>query len=306
MKNRAGRVLPVWRSLFFVPVTSDKFVDTAHTRGADAIVLDLEDSVAPARKQEARERLAAAAEKVARGGTDIVVRINRSWRHAIPDMEAAVSPRIAGLMLPKVENANHVRVISEVVSELEAERGMTVGSTYLIALVESAEAYPRMEEIANADQRVVAMSLGSEDFTASCGMAPEDDGLYVPKMQMLVLARGAGIIPMGFIGTIADYKDLEGLRRATQRARKLGFMATNCIHPGQIPVVNEAYGPSTAEVDAARRVVAAAAKADTAGLGAVELDGRMIDPPVVDRARGVLERYERIAALEARRRTPGR
>ena len=303
MKNRAGRILPVWRSLFFVPVTSDKFVDTAHTRGADAIILDLEDSVALARKQEARERLAAAAEKVARGGTDILVRINRPWRHAIRDLEAAISPRIAGLLLSKVANAHHVQVISQIVGEIEAERGMSVGSTYLIVLVETAEAYPRMEEIANADPRVVAMSLGSEDFTASCGMVPDDDGLYVPKMQMLVLARGAGIIPLGFIGTIADYKDLDGMRRAAQRARKLGFMATTCIHPGQIAIVNEAYGPTVAEVDVARRVVAAAAKADTAGLGAVELDGKMVDQPVVDRARGVLERNEQIMALEARRRS---
>lgn len=293
------RVLPAWRSLFFVPVTNDRFVETAHTRGADALILDLEDSVALARKEEARGRLAAAAEKVSRGGADVLVRINRPWRMAVRDVEAAVSPRIHSLVLSKVANAHHVRVLSEIVGECELERGMAVGTTKFVVLVETADAFPRMEEIANADPRVVAMSLGSEDFSASCGMVPDDDGLYVPKMHMLVLARGAGIIPLGFIGTIADYKDLDGLRAAAQRARRLGFMATTCIHPGQVPIVNEAYGHTAEEIAHARRVVEAAARAERDGVGAYSVDGKMIDFPVVERARGILERHE---AIEARGR----
>lgn len=291
------RVLPTWRSLFYVPVTNEKFVDKAHTRGADALVLDLEDSVAIARKEEARGLVAAAAEKVARGGADVLVRINRPWRLAIRDVEAAVAPRIHSLVLPKVENAQHIRMLSEVVGELEQERGMLPGTTRFVVLVETAAAFPRMEEIAQCDPRVVAMSLGSEDFAASCGMVPGEDGLYVPKMHMLVLARAAGIIPLGFIGTVVDYQDLDGLRSAAERARSLGFMAATCIHPAQIPIVNAAYGPTVEEVAYARRVVDAASQAERDGAGAYVVDGKMIDFPVVNRARGILERH---AALEAR------
>ena len=294
--------LPAWRSLFFVPVTNDKFVDTAHTRGADAFILDLEDSIAVARKAEARERLAAATEKVGRGGADVLVRINRPWRMAMRDLEAAVSPRVRALVLPKVENAHHIRVVSEIVAELEADRGMVPGSTGLVALVETAEAFPRMEEIAYADPRLLAMSLGSEDFSAACGMVPGHDGLYVPKMHMLVLARAAGILPLGFIGTVADYQDLDGLRTAVKRARQLGFMATTCIHPAQIPIVNEAYGPSADEVAHARRVLEAAAEAERDGLGAYSVDGKMIDFPIVERSRGILARYDAIERLSQRAR----
>jgi citrate lyase subunit beta/citryl-CoA lyase len=303
LKNRAGRVLPLWRSLLFVPATSEKFVETAHTRGADAIILDLEDGVAPARKQQARDSLAAAIPKVGRDGTDVLVRVNRPWRLAFRDIEAAVSPGVAGLILPKVGNAQHVRVVAEMVAELESERAMDVGHTAFVVLVETADAFPRMEEIANADPRIVAMTLGSEDFSASCGMVPDADSLYVPKMHMLIHARAAGLIPLGFIGTIADYKDLEGLRRAAERARRLGFMATTCIHPAQVPIANEAYGPTAEEVDLARRIVAAAARAESEGQGALQLDGKMIDAPIVVRARALLDAYERFAA---RARVPQR
>lgn len=296
------RSLPAWRSLFFVPATNDRFVDTAHTRGADALIVDLEDSVALDRKDEARERLAAAVEKVGQGGADVLVRINRPWRIAVRDIEAAVSPQVRALVLPKVANAQHVHTVSEIVEELEAERGMTVGSTALVLLVETAEAFPRLEEIAYSDPRVVALSLGSEDFSAACGMVPGDDGLYVPKMQMLILARAAGIIPLGFIGTVADYLDLDGLRAATRRARRLGFMATTCIHPAQIPIVNEAYGPTAEELEHARRVVDAATRAGREGTGAYSVDGKMVDFPVVERARAILERDAAIRGLQKKAR----
>lgn len=299
LKDAGVPALPAWRSLFFVPVTNEKFVETAHTRGADALILDLEDSVALTRKEEARGRLGASAEKVARGGADVLVRINRPWRMAMRDVEVAIAPRIHSLVLPKVENAQHIRILSEVVGELERERGMMPGTTKFVVLVETAAAFSRMEEIAQSDPRVVAMSLGSEDFSTSCGMLPGEDGLYVPKMHMLVLARAAGIIPLGFIGSVANYQDLDGLRSAAHRARSLGFMATTCIHPGQIPIVNAAYGPTAEEVAHAQRVLEAASQAERDGVGAYVVDGKMIDFPLVHRARSLMERH---TTLEARAR----
>jgi citrate lyase subunit beta/citryl-CoA lyase len=144
------------------------------------------------------------------------------------------------------------------------------------------------------------MGVGGEDFSASCGMQPDGDSLYLPKMQMLILARAAGILPLGNIFSIADYNDIDGLRNAAVRARRLGFMAVVCIHPAQVAVINEAYSPSTQEVEHARRVVEAASRAEAAGVGAYEVDGKMIDFPVVERARTILSRHESILALSRR------
>jgi citrate lyase subunit beta / citryl-CoA lyase len=290
------RRLPVWRSLFVVPLTSDRFVEGAHTRGADAIVLDLEDGVAVARKEEARGKLSQAVAKVGRGGADILVRVNRPLRMGLRDIEAAVIPGVVGLVLPKVPDASYVRLISEVVSELETERKLAPGTVRLVAVVETAKAYPRMEEIAAADPRVIGMCLGVEDFSMSCGMLPEADGLYVPKMQMLVLARAAGILPIGTLHSIADYRDLDGWRAASQRAWRLGYRGAFCVHPGQISILNESFRATRAEVEYARRVVAAAAQAQDQGLGAFEFEGKMIDAPVLERVRGILDIEDAIQA----------
>ena len=292
--NGMKRDLPAWRSMLYIPAINEKFVETGHTRGADAIVLDLEDSIAPSRKDDARCCIAEASVKVGRGGADVLVRVNRPWRLLIRDLEAAVSPRIHTLVLPKVPNAQHVQAVSEIVGDLESERGMVQGITKFIVLVEEPSAYPRMEEIAHADPRVIAMSLGSEDFSAACEMSPDEDALFVPKMQMLIFARAAGILPLGYIYSVADYKELDQLRKAALRARRLGFAGASCIHPAQVPIVNEAYSPTAQEVGHAKRVVEASLAAESSGIGSHGVDGRMIDAPVVERARRVLARHDAI------------
>jgi citrate lyase subunit beta/citryl-CoA lyase len=293
--------LPVWRSLLFVPVIARKFVDGAASRGADAIILDLEDSVPPAEKPRARTLLQDAAETVARGGADVLVRINRPLRLAMPDIEAAISPRVQALMLPKVESANHIRLLAEAIDEIEVERGMALGATKLLAMVETAAAFFEMAEIARAHQRVVAMTLGAEDFALSIGMLPEPEGLLFPKQQMIIAARAAGILPLGFLGTVADFRDLAAFRATIQRSRRLGFLGAACIHPSQVAVLNEEYAPPAADVTHAERVVAAYEKATAEGVGAIVVDGKMIDVPVVERAHTLLTRHRAIAAREARR-----
>jgi citrate lyase subunit beta / citryl-CoA lyase len=292
--------LPVWRSMLFVPVTVLKFVERAAERGADAIILDLEDSVPVAEKLRGRELLQEAAATVARKGADVVVRINRPWRMALKDIEAAVSPRVQALMLTKVESAEHVRMVAEIVAELEVERGMTPGATTLVALIETAGAFFRMEEIARAHPRLVGLSVGAEDFALSIGMLPEAEGLFYPKQHMIIAARAAGILPLGFLGTVADFRDLDAFRATIRRSRRLGFAGASCIHPSQVPILNEEYRPSPEEVAAAERAVAAYDSAIAAGIGAIELDGKMIDVPVVERAKQVLTRHRAILAREAR------
>jgi citrate lyase subunit beta/citryl-CoA lyase len=292
--------LPVWRSLLFVPVTAKRFVDGAARRGADAIILDLEDSVAASEKDRARALVPEAAEIVSRGGADVVVRINRPLRLAVRDIEAAVGPRVLALALPKVDGPEHVRLLAEIVDEVEAGRGMAAGTTRLIAMVETAAAFFRIAEIARAHPRLCALNLGAEDFALSAGILPDAEGLFMPKQMAVFAARAAGIMPLGFIGTVAEFHDLDGFRQTIRRSRRLGFIGASVIHPSQIPILNEEFRPGAEEVDHARRVVAAYGKALAEGVGAVTVNGKMIDVPIVERARLLLEREAAIAARERR------
>jgi len=293
--------LPMWRSMLFVPVIVDKFVDAAHRRGADAIILDLEDSVPESQKERARGLIQAAAAKVSQGGADVTVRINRPWRQTLRDLEAAVSPQVRALLLPKIASADHVQLIAEVVSELEAERGMAIGATGLVPMIETAEAFFKIHEIARADPRIVGLNLGAEDFALSIGMLPEAEGLFYPKQQVVIAARAAGILPLGFIGTVADFKDLDAFRATIQRSRRLGFMGASVIHPSQVQILNEEFRPTADEVALARRIVAAYDKSTAEGIGAIVLDGKMIDVPIVVRAQQTLAREAAIVAAESRR-----
>ncbi len=291
--------LPAWRSLLFVPVVREKFVAAAHTRGADAIILDLEDSVPEAEKDRARTLVHAAAKEVSKGGADVLVRINRPWHQAFRDIEAAVGPGVMALMCPKVESPEHLCVIAELLDAFEAARGLPVGHTRLVALVETADAYFRMREIAKATPRLVALSLGAEDFALSVGMEPIGETLEAPKQTMIIAARAAGIIPLGFMGTVADFKDLELFRQVVRRSRKFGFAAASCIHPSVVHVLNEEYGVSPEAVDRAKRMIAAYDDVIARGIGAVTFEGKMIDVPVVEREKALLRQAERFAARRA-------
>jgi len=282
--------LPTWRSLMFVPVTSERFVAKAHTRGADAIILDLEDAIAPSQKGIARNGLKAAAKTVAQGGADVCVRINRPLELAIPDIEASVMPGVAALMLPKLMGPEHVALLSEVVASREAALGMTIGSTRFIGIVETPAALAHLQAIAAADPRMVSLSVGSEDFSTEIGAVPSADSLYVFNMMMIAATRAAGILPMGSLARFSDFTDLEGYRQGLKRSRQLGFALATCIHPAHVPIINEEYGVGAAEADRARRLIAAFDAAIAKGDGAVAFEGAMIDLPVVERARRLLAR----------------
>ena len=257
MSDATDRTLPVWRSALYVPSNVPRFIDGAHKRQADAIIVDLEDSVPIAERPAARRDLQATAENVARGGADVIVRINRPWRQAMLDLEAAISPRVQALAVTKVDSADHIRLIAEVVSELEAERGMRVGATQLIAMIETPAAWFEMPQIAKADRRIVALTLGGEDFALTMGMLPTAEALFMPKQQLAIAARAAGILPLGFIGTVADYQDLAAFRETVRRSRRLGFRGASVIHPSQVAILNEEFAPAADEVASAEKIVVA-------------------------------------------------
>ena len=297
--------LPVWRSLLFVPVTQQRFVDGAARRGADAIILDLEDSVALSEKPRARTLVPEAAQIVSRGGADVLVRINRPLRMTVADLEAVIGPGVQAIALPKAESAEHVRLVAEIIDELEAERGVPLGTTKILAMVETASAFFRIAEIAKAHPRLVALNLGAEDFALSAGILPEAEGLFMPKQVCVFAARAAGIMPLGFVGTVAEFHDLDAFRETVRRSRRIGFVGASVIHPSQVSILNEEFRPGAQEIDHASRVVTAYDKALAEGVGAVTVDGKMIDVPVVERARLLLARDAAIAAREAKRTAAG-
>lgn len=289
------RGLPQWRSLLYVPATRERFVARAHERGADAIILDLEDAVAPAEKAAARAALAGAVPRVRRPdaagrAADVCVRINRPLALAVADIDAAVAAGADALVLTKLMGADHVRLLAEHVTAAEALHGAPAGRTMLVGLVETAAAVPRMEAIARADPRMVALGAGGEDLATDLGQEPSPDALYLPKMLCLLAARAAGILPLGFIGTVAGLDDPAGYRAMLRRSHGLGFACASCVHPSQVALINEEYGARPEELDRARRMIAAFEASLAAGIGAASFEGQMIDAPVVERARRLLSR----------------
>ncbi len=299
MSIRSSEQILIWRSLLFVPANNGRFIDKAHTRGADAIILDLEDSVPAHERPDARLTLIDSAGLVARGGADVFVRINAEPEESAADLDAAVHAGVHALLVPKVEDPETLRALSADVSRLEAERGMTVGSVRFVVLVESAAGLLDAEAIARADTRNVALELGGEDFALSTGMVPDAETLALPKQMALYAARAAGLMPLGILGSIADYADLDAYRVTAERSRRFGFEGAACIHPSSVTILNDIFTPSPAQAAHARRMVDAYADAQRAGSGAVSVDGRMVDVPVVERAQKLLARLEAIRAREA-------
>jgi len=282
--------LPYWRSMLYVPANNERFLAKAHQRGADAIILDLEDSVPPAAKSEARRQCSAAIEDLLARGQELIIRINAPLRHAVRDLEAMIVPGIRAIMFPKTQSANHVRLISELIGELEGEGGISAGAIGLMPVIESAAAYFQAENIARADPRVIGLLLGSEDFATDTSMVPAPEPLRLAKQQIVIAAASAGIRAYGLLGTVADYGDSEKLKTVIHRSAEFGFAGATCIHPSVVPVLNDGFSPCEAQISEAQEIIAALEAAEAEGIGAVSRHGRMIDAPVAERARDLLRR----------------
>lgn len=292
------------RSSLIMPVNVPKFVERAYSRGADAIVLDLEDSIPPAQKANARQFVREAIPLAGRGGADVLVRINKPFELAILDLDAAVWPGLTGIAFPKVESPIEVQILDRLLAEREVARGLPLGSLQITLSVETALGVQHMAAIACASPRAVSLNLGSEDFTRDIGVEPTPLGTEQAygKGVTIVAARLAGLQAHGLRSTLADYADLENLKQSVLDAKRIGFKGGSCIHPVQVPVLNEHFSPTAAEVDYARRVIEVYDEAEAAGRASVGLDGKMIDIPIVERARATVERAEAIAQLEERKR----
>lgn len=286
------RDLPCWRSLLFVPVTNRRFVDRAHERNADAVILDLEDSIPESEKEAARTATAAAAARLAGHRVPVLVRIN-SGLQGRDDLEWVVSPDVKVIDVPKVAGPDGLKRLEADLSDLEQRRGLPVGGIGLKLIIESAEGLMKLDAIAEFARdcsRVVAMTLGNEDIATELGVSPTPMNLLPHYQRLVIAACFAGVVPLGYADTVSDFSDLQRFRKAIRRARIIGLRGSSCVHPTQIPILNEEFAPSAAEIEFATRVLETARMLPAERRGAFVVDGQMIDLPVVTRCEQLLRK----------------
>jgi citrate lyase subunit beta/citryl-CoA lyase len=286
--------------MLILPVHVKRFVEKAYLRGADAVVLDLEDSVPAAQKEEARGFVKEAVDLAGRGGADVLVRVNNDPSLLEHDLAAAIWPGVQAIFVPKVESAIDVANVEGIVENLEKNRNMPVGAIRLSLHVESPVGILNIREIAYASERTESMSLGVDDYCLEMGLEQTGDGseLFLPLSLIVMACRARKILPMGLLASVAEYSDLSAFERAARRGRELGTSGALCIHPDQVTVLNRVFSPTEAEVDHARRVVRVFEEGVEAGRAAVSLNGRMVDTPIYKRARALLDHADAIAAKE--------
>lgn len=288
------------RSLLFVPGNRAKMIDKAKSLPADALVLDLEDSVPIAEKEAARQLVRSSLPGLALKGQRVFVRINSlSTALTEDDLEGTVSPGLDGISLPKVESAEDVRKLETLIETLEEKRGLDRGHLKLIVEVETARGILNVFEVAGASSRLVGVGFGANDFAADMGIKRSQEGteLLYPRSMIAIAARAADV--MALDGVYLDFRDEEGLIRDANLGRQLGFTGKFVIHPSQIEPINQVFRPSPDEIAEAQRVVTAFDAAVAQGAGSTSLNGRMIDIAVAQKARKTLALAEAIAKREA-------
>jgi citrate lyase subunit beta/citryl-CoA lyase len=290
--------------MLYAPANHPRHAAKALAGTADAAILDLEDAVAADQKETAREALRQllrdrpARERQARLPAAFV-RINAlGTRHAYQDLLAAVLPGVRGIVLPKVGSPGEVATADWMLTQLERERGLEAGAIQLVPLLETASGLSHLDAIAAASPRVRRLTFGAADFALDTGMAlasgdgPVDavanQAVLWAKLQLVVASRAAGLdAPLDSV--YFDLGDAGGFLREAEQARRLGFQGKTCIHPSQVELAKRAFTPTAEEVAQAKRTLEAFERALAAGSAAIQLDGRLVDYPIAERARRVLE-----------------
>lgn len=271
-----------WRSLLFIPATSTHLLAKATERGADALVVDLEDAIPPDRKAEARPMARAAVQQLSEGGAWVVLRVNSEPALWAQDLQGMPLQHLAAVMLPKVETPAQLADFAQALAAFAASA--QVEPPPIAALLETPRGVLAALQIA-PHPALCALGFGAEDYAGALGVPPEPAALTWPAHQVLTCAHAHGLACWGLAGSIAVVDDEVGFEHTVRAGRAMGFTGSVCIHPRQVPIVNRGFSPSAAEQAWAARVVAADDAARAQGLGAVLVDGRMIDRPIVERAR---------------------
>jgi citrate lyase subunit beta / citryl-CoA lyase len=288
------------RSRLYLPGNEPKFMINAGLHGADGLIFDLEDSVHAAEKDAARHLVRAALRAVDCGGAERMVRINQ-LPLGLEDLAAIVPEQPDMILIPKVETAAQVAEVDGVLGEILARTGAVDAPRplWLMPILESALGIENAFAIATASPRVAALTIGLEDYTADLGVVKTRDGAETEyaRLRLVNAARAAGLQAIDSV--YGDVADLDGLTAWAARARGLGFEGMGCVHPRQIQVIHNTFAPSAAEVERALRIDAAFREAQAKGLAVVSLGAKMIDPPVVERARKLVERARRMGLVPA-------
>jgi citrate lyase subunit beta/citryl-CoA lyase len=280
------------RSHLFAPGNNERLLAKVFDAGADAVVLDLEDAVAPDVKAVARAMVAGVLPtRVGPSGPLVAVRINGIdtdwWRE---DLAAVIMPGLQIIRIPKAESAEQLQQASAVIDELELARGMAVGAIGLVATIESAAGALAAAAMARVP-RLRSFAFGATDFVRDIGADPAaaDLATLYARQHLVLASRAAGIQPP-IASVHTQVKDLDALRRSTDEARAIGFFGRSCIHPSQVPIVNDVFTPGPAQVLAARTMIAAWLDATARGVAAFAMpDGQFVDGAVIRRARAVVE-----------------
>lgn len=279
------------RSMLFVPGNNPGMIRDAHIYGSDSIMFDLEDSVSVLEKDTARFLVYNALTTLHYGKKELVVRINDlNTKLGIDDLEAIVRAQPHVIRLPKTENANDVIQCEREIERIEREAGIEVGKTRMMAAIESAEGVLNAKEIAFSSKRLIGIALGAEDYVTSLKTtrSPEGIELLFARSMIVNAARAAGIMALDTV--YSDVNNEEGFRREAELIKRLGFDGKSVINPRQIPPLHEVFTPSEKDLQKAYAIMEAIEEAKRRGSGVIALNGKMIDKPVVERARYMIER----------------
>lgn len=288
--------MELFRSLLFVPGNRQDMLAKAGALPADVLVPDMEDSVPEEEKEHAREVIRQTVKTMAQRGQAVIPRINAlNTGLAREDLAAVVCAEVYGVTVGKVESPWDIQELSTILEELERRADLPVGHTRLIPWLENARAIVHAYQIASASPRIVGVALGAEDFTNDMAVHRSEEGteLAYPRAAVAVAARAAGVLAIDT--PYVNFRDTEGLQRDVRSVLPLGFKAKFAVHPSQLETINALFSPSPKEIEYARRVVAAFEEVEARGSGATSLDGKLIDVPVVKRARNLLALAESMA-----------
>lgn len=285
------------RTMLFIPGNNPGMLINADVHGSDAIVLDLEDAVAPGEKDAARYLIHNALETLTPYKAEVIVRINAiSTPYWKEDLRAVVPFAPSMIMPSKVDNGEDIRILSEEIGKIERENGIEEYTVRLIPLLETASSIELSYDIATASPRMEALYLGAEDLTADLHARRTKPGAEIlyARCRLLTAARAAGV--KAYDTPFTDVDDVEGLRTDAELARHLGFDGKAVISPRHVACVNTVFSPSAQEVEYAKAVIEAIEEGKRQGKGAVSLNGKMIDAPIVARARQTLETAQMLMA----------
>ncbi|MGD0340153.1 MAG: aldolase/citrate lyase family protein [Bacteroidales bacterium] len=269
-------------SRLYIPGNTPGMMINAGLHSADGIILDLEDSVAPEKKDEARFLVRNALRQVGFHGAERMVRINQGDQ-GLTDLDFVVPHNVNLILLPKCENAEQVIKVESKINKIITKHKMT-NPVYLMPIIESALGVENSFTIARSSEKVVALAIGLEDYTSDLGVPRTAEGneSFYARTRIIVAAKAAGIQPVDSV--FSDVADMEALRQNVLKSKALGFEGMGCIHPRQVSVINEGLAPDENEIEKSRKIVSAFEEARKKGLGVVALGSKMIDPPVVARA----------------------